>query len=429
MGKWLKSRSPSTPGCGLLTENAHLRNQGGPPPTFARRGRFFFKVSPLFVNVQIPFADARQFVEGETGRLKSPTWPLPDPGNEFVRNCGRIEVRRRGGIAPWSGEGTYCDARRAIRFPDSLGRIRFPAPERDIGLDGVYRRYLSTGLAMSRLDIGLRPLRLRDEPSDRMSADFMNAVLRACTTVPVRVGGEASGGYVPLVTSTSRLARHVLDASTAVAAIDKTEEWWFSAGRPMVLVEYWVDQFPRLPRPRREVSLEESLALRLSHFYMRVGGSDVGVWLLGYGDQTDRDAIRRMRVHLSRLHAEREGLRKILAQIARGRLSVNGTSTAELLGRYLNDTCRAVTRANWYGNAQHPLLEAAYASDALVSEGDRESLLGEVENTRRVIASKVRQVAEPIPPRSLTHITCIGSAEKVIVAGTLEELDMSDKRV
>jgi hypothetical protein len=383
----------------------------------------------LFVNLEIPFADARPFLDGDVGRLKSPTWPLPDPEGEFVRSCGRIEIRRRGGIAPWSGEGDYCDARQAVKFPDSLGSIRFEGAEHGVGLRGVYRRYLSTGLAMSRLDVGIVPERFRYAPVAAKSAEFMRSVLHACMTVPVRTVRTQPPTYAPLIAAAPHIARHILEATTATSALDKIENWWLCAGRPMVLTEYRVDRFPHIPRPRREVAPIDDLALRLSHFYMRIKGHDVGVWLLGYRPGTDPEALRRMRVHLSRLHAEREALRKILTHIARGSLALDGSDAAERLQSYLNEACSSVTRRRWYGNEQLPILDAAYVSDALVSEGDRESLFREVERARRAIASKVRRVADTVPSQNSKLVTNIETAETVIVAPTLEGLNMEDKRV
>ena len=126
------------------------------PPTFDGGGLFVRNGSSMFIVYQSPLVDIRPFLNVETHRLLVPTFPLPQPGHDFLRSTGLVKYRLRGGVDPWPGEGIYCDVRRALRF--ELAPSEWPLinqlKEAGVNISSVFRRYLSDGEAIARIDLG-----------------------------------------------------------------------------------------------------------------------------------------------------------------------------------------------------------------------------------------------------------------------------------
>src|SRR5262249_43979025 len=118
---------------------------------FHREGLF----ASMFVTIQFPFADVRQFFCGVDSSLHSPSWPDPERDRQFVRYFGPVRKRLLGGAGTeWMGDELYfCYARHALRLPNIprhvhlswyRGRRTFPpwGEERAFPPWGVMQRVL-----------------------------------------------------------------------------------------------------------------------------------------------------------------------------------------------------------------------------------------------------------------------------------------------
>src|SRR2546427_780019 len=104
-------------------------------------------------------SDVRRFIGASTGRLPIPRWPLAQSGQEFIRGFGLVRDRRRGGISAFPGEETYCDIRRALRFPTSREQTDLTRWATAETPRCAFRRLIADGRAVVRMELGLTTAR------------------------------------------------------------------------------------------------------------------------------------------------------------------------------------------------------------------------------------------------------------------------------
>jgi hypothetical protein len=238
--------------------------------------------------------------------------------------------------------------------------------------------------------------------------------------LPVRIpaAGEPAARS-SLIESRRALAAYYLRSTTRLSAPPAVREpWWFTPGLPMLLVEYSPWEILSLPRYARPVETLKERAPYLAHCPLERGGSRLSVWFLRLDPlAVDRDTYRRLRLHLFRLHAERECLRHILVHIARGRITTEaGSEACDRLQAYLSDAARLLSREARLGMSQTSLLDAAQDITNLVSEGERASLLTQLQRVRPSVLRKVERLTAASSERSVTfHIV---GGQQTIAVGT-----------
>jgi hypothetical protein len=344
----------------------------------------------VFITVQLPLTDARQFVEAETWRLPRPVWTVARDEGDFIRATGPLRPRNRGGVWPWPGEEVYCDAKRALRFWPPLGQIWVTVGQDLVGFRCAYRRLYADGAAVARMEVGLGVRSLGSGFKDEELVHLVAGVME----IPVLIRQLEATTETRLLQAGQPLARRILRSTTAHAGLSRpatTEDWWVQCGMPLVLLEHRREELESIPSLAQVVQLPEQPAIDLSHFVATLKGIRIGVWLVGCGEEAPGETLRRLRIHLSRLHSEREALRNILRLVAEKRLDIGSrTPAADRLQEYLNDQVLMVRRARRFGFDQEPILEAAYASQGLVDVGIRASLDSELHRARRNYARNVQ---------------------------------------
>jgi hypothetical protein len=344
----------------------------------------------VFVTVQLPLTDARQFVEADTWRLSRPVWTLARDEGDFIRATGPLRPRNRGGVWPWPGEEVYCDAKRALRFWPPLGQMWVTVGQDLVGFKCAYRRLYADGATVARMEVGLGVRSLGSGFKDDDLVHLVAGVMQ----IPVLIRELEATAATRLLQAGQPLARRILRCTTAHAGLSEpatTQDWWVQCGTPLILLEHRREELESIPSLAQVVQLPEQPAIDLSHFVATFKGIRIGVWLIGYAGMAPREALRRLRIHLSRLHSEREALRNILRLVAEKRLDIGSrTHAADRLQEYLNDQVQMVGRPRRFGFEQEPILEAAYASQSLVDEGVRASLDSELHRARRNYARNVQ---------------------------------------
>jgi hypothetical protein len=350
----------------------------------------------MFAVFQLPLTDARPFSSAATGRLNSPHWGIPKTG-EFIRSFGSVAKRRRGGVAEWAGEGVYCDAGRAIRLPSRLRERHFGANGEFTGFRCAFRRFLSDGGAVSRLEIGLAGSLSRGQ---RVTRRNLLLLIESLGQLPVKVPlkDDVISPAQPLLSASRMIAQHYLRASTAALAVNGLAKWWLTPCEPAILVEYRLDEAESLPKFAGTVTTLTDQGLSLTRLVIQHKGDQIGVWLLGVALGADRDVARRLRIHLLRLHAERECLKQMLRHIIDGRLDTTGgkdnpLSPGNRLQQYLSDAESLFTAGTRYGIAQSEILKVAYSYDQFISEGDRATLLTLLKTSRPSVQRTVASYA------------------------------------
>lgn len=337
---------------------------------FGHRAHGYDEVLHIFLVIQFPLADARGFFADGAGRLLRPSWPLAQPHRDFVRSAGCVQTRRRGGVETWAGEDLYSDASAALRFSVSSGDVRSLGRIDGGKLRCSFRRFFSDGI-VARFELGLRVSR----PIGNETIDLQR-LLTQVLELPVRVGtGANQTRQIRLVDAGSSLAHHFLIA-TSKHLPDRAEpraSWHLVSGMPMMLVEH--DQRVLLPRHTRHVPRSSAFETSLSHLKLQLTDRRCNIWFIGQRPDVG-DQLRRLRIHLSRLHAERECLRITISHLRHpNRFDLARDSyTSEAVQEYLRDKVRLVQRSRYLGVDRGGMLAVACDAVESASLGEGASL-------------------------------------------------------
>ena len=357
----------------------------------------------MFVTFQFPLADARRFVCEYTGRLVAPPWPLADPARHFVRSIGPVRNRRRGFTVDWPGEDMMCDAKGAIKF--ALHRGAAPiVPARGSYLNPAFRRYYAGGNprwagAIARLDMGFSVIKSPTGIYDQSMADeiarYENVAL-ACLTLLVNVPGQTNGAR-PLVTTGAALARRILNVTTSTRNPPlHVNNWWITPGCPLILIEDLYDSTQSSPLDalnRAWISASRETDPIAAHYFSTVKhrGFTVPVWIVLHDMEADPVALRNLRIHLWRLHNEREVLKSILTLCIEERIK---PSESYELRDYLARQSDRLRKRRTEGFAQRDLIDYAYQLDNMVNGSDSTKLKSILEAIGPGLTSSVMPVTQ-----------------------------------
>lgn len=368
----------------------------------------------MFIVVQFPFTDVRGFLPFDAGRLQSPTWLYAEDGKEFVRGHGAVRRRVRGGIDQWAGERLYCETARALLF-DRWPRTFRLQTGTWFPLDCAFRRFFTDGQAMGRVEVGVShrtdlPHPAAPEWARPIANDEWPAVCPEVLQLAVRVRmPDGTLARTTLVSAGPLLAKHYLRATTKRPAAKAPEDWWYTAGAPLAIVEYEPGELP-LTRHCRPVRSVEMAAIALS--YQSATKNTIGTWFLENGANADRDILRRLRIHLVRLHAERECFKRVLQLIAKKQLAVADTDPPSPLADYLEDAAIKLRREWRDGLPQGDILRVAYDSATLVSEGERADLLSAITTAKRPLQRRVAAVTSAAVVFNIKSVGGISMTDK-----------------
>jgi len=149
----------------------------------------------------------------------------------------------------------------------------------------------------------------------------------------------------------------------------------------------------------------------------------VPVWVLHRGT-AEQSQLRRLRLCLSRLHAEREVLDLVLKQLKRGRLLVPfDEEAANLLDAYFNEHLRILSRESWGGISQSAVINAFDATLSVVRPAAQADLVQRYQGSRRQVWNKIQEFQERRRATRLISVTRIEEGaikvdKRVTVSGT-----------
>jgi hypothetical protein len=146
------------------------------------------------------------------------------------------------------------------------------------------------------------------------------------------------------------------------------------------------------------VPVAEEHGIALHTYEILRANTNLRVWLLHADGNADQDALRKLRVHLLLMHAERMTLRHILRQLSIGRLvTERDTDEFERLQRYLLRAFHGLSRRRRNGLRQHVIFDMAYQADDLVSDAMRNTIAAQLKearlNVRRVVEQRLASEA------------------------------------
>ena len=387
---------------------------------YYQRGHFLLLIN-MFIFIQFPFSDCRSFVGDETYRLPSPTWPSPESGRDFIRGSGIIKDRFRGGLKSWPGEEVYCDAKKSLRFNPLMDKKPIGKWRSDITLTCSFRRFYFDGMCVARMELGMKVRISKKQP---LFKNDCFKLIGACLSTPVYIPSvHTSSIPYELINCDRSLAKHFLKSTTKTESVSKTipiENWWITPGLPILLIE---DSYPYkisdFPKHTILVKQEPEIKGDLYHSRIERSGKRFNVWFLRYHKgKDDLENVRRIRMHLFRLHAERECMKQILRLIVKKKISPKAFSNASnRLQKYLLDSMRLLNKKARYGISQTNILKTVQRFDEIVNPGERISLLTQIEenlNIRKNVFNNLEKFIVPSEDTNgLFHI--IGNNNQVFV--------------
>ena len=195
----------------------------------------------MFTVLQIPFVDARPFLQEETHRLSSPAWPFARPQVDFVRGFGIVKRRLKGGIDDWHGEECYCHAGRAVRLSQSL--LTIDTKVSSTKLECVFRRLLRGSESIARVEFGFRYKTqrngLRKATEQLEESDFLK-LLHSVLKLRVRIPSLAATEYHDLGEGGNFIAKLYLRSTTRRldGNMPLLKDWWITQGEPLMVAEF-----------------------------------------------------------------------------------------------------------------------------------------------------------------------------------------------
>jgi len=296
------------------------------------------RTGATFLAVQLPMADARLLMVGETGRLPVPHWPDPLVGKEYVRSSGLVRYRTGGPPDGLFQEYHYCDARRLIRFPRAASQ---DLAERNLSVS--FRRLYSSGVPF-RAEVGFS---VSPKLNGLSAADLARSVLGQ------RVSIFPNSKSIQLGDAGAAISRRLLHVTTSQYRGRGRNELplsWLQPGMPLVVIERTV--------PRSIISDSNVATCSLIPF----GSQVLPVWEFEYCWNSDFARMRTIRAAVWRLHSEVEGLRGILREWSREQGNYDYYKPMldpEYLRDYLELQCRVLAKVRRRGVLQGVLVNQA----------------------------------------------------------------------
>ena len=165
--------------------------------------------------------------------------------------------------------------------------------------------------------------------------------------------------------------------------------WWISSGQPNIIIE--CEEGENIIYPPATNTIYDTPAFKLKHFWFEDSKTICGVWSIE-NCGADVDTLRRLRVNISCLHSEFEGVKKILKFARDGdKLDIKRTpEISESLQKYLNSYLKFLSKEKRYGYEQDRIFWHAVHALGFVHEGRMTS----VASMRRQVSQKIDRFIE-----------------------------------
>lgn len=393
----------------------------------------------MLVSFQFPIADARPFKPLAELRLPLPDWPdlITTINPQFVHYFGKAVERSKEPDHAWPDENKYVLARRGLRFDRLETRHAGPSNQR-FRPRCAYRRLLNDGQAVARAEIGIAHNNQLFYPLFGLSIEEVLTIVREISEIPTIVPGlRRETKKRQLLAQGKFLARLYAKSSTNDIGHNQIQsQQLVEAGDPLIIVELgpnetYYDTKDYEINGLFQVKHASVNGAKAMFCRLDTSAGIVSTWILQKGSAST-DQLRKLRICLSRLHAEREVLDTILKQIHRRRLLNPPTEEAvDILDQYFNERIKIVNREKWGGMKQSEILAAFDATIAVIRPASQAQLVSRYEGGRRQIWQKIAKYQEQ---RNATRLVHVLNAEKgaimvekqVNVSGTGNIVNVAD---
>jgi hypothetical protein len=406
----------------------------------------------VFAVVQFPIADARRFAADNPLRLGRPSFPKPRTYSnpEFIKCLGPAVDRVREADPEWADEQFYCRADRALRFVN-LPLQRLGLQSGTVRPSIAFRRLFSDGEAVSRIEIGIRNIRTRgaSEQLVDLNGPECEAIALGLLSLPSQVRGfyEQSNdgvrspvflppGGTELIGQGQRLARLYCHATAWAEKPDDrvVQERFVIDGRPLLIIELENAELQQLPTRSRLVEPAEVGGANLAFQFIQTPYGRIGTWYIVRHRAND-EMLRKLRLCLLRLHAEREILHLIINQYQQGNITyVPRAISGDALESYVDRALTLVQRPVRHQVSQSAILEAFDAAGSVHPPADIEGLAQRYQGMKRQIKQKLLEYEQSraAASRAFAHVDTYAEAiimtgEKASFQGGQTDLQVGDR--
>ncbi|WP_153183245.1 hypothetical protein [Streptomyces sp. E5N91] len=334
----------------------------------------------MFVLFTQPLADVRAFI-ADTYIRPSLTWK--DPQVLKIEGKRPEWIPKVGAIKSNPESVTVCEARRFLRFDAPLQDYAFKTGEQKLmGFQGQHgsRRYWQPQAAGS--------FQVRLEYRRGATISGPEAVRLARSVLQMRVKLRDAGQTTLLANCGPPIAKDLLLATThppgqksqsefgqllgklfkKQPALWMRQDWWVTAGRPMLLLIARRGGFRKLEDAADQVPLGKP-GIRLYYAEANLEGQAISTWMIECERQGESGWVkgspfethdgRQVRLLLQRLHCEIECVQLVLDYLDDGRLNLRlGSDEAANLEGYAKNVRSLLANRRKYGSWQQPIIRA-----------------------------------------------------------------------
>lgn len=353
----------------------------------------------MFIVVQFPIADMRDFIDYDTFKLNAPSLPFISPfRQEFIRCFGPLKNRYNQDGVEYC-ETVYSRANRALRLPE-LGTYKLGRKHDGFIPTCVFRRFFANN-ETCKIEIGFKNIekyKFYESPLDDM--EFLNLLIELMEIPALIPSDNHNSASYKLKDTGEKLSSLYLHATTKypLPQDKQLEKSWIQAGNPMILVEYDINEIVKLPKTMINIASLEEFGIRLSHtiIYSKNNNSKIRVWLIGKKCNSNKDTVRKLRINLLRLNAEQECLKQVLNFIQRKKIVVIPFSDAtDRLQDYINTAIRNISKKERYGIPNNEIIEVSNSYENIINQNERIFLLAQLEKIRNNIYKKLESYIAP----------------------------------
>ncbi len=282
-----------------------------------------------FLTFSFPLADLRPLIAGETfeiptltnGKLLTERLVNEAAPQPFMKFFGKLRARTEAfEDAQFGSENFFFEADRAFLFPplqhvyDATGNFC------TLNLNCLRRLY-ATGWMVNRLevnflfDIGIAQSMAEEVEYDLERSDYLGSIVENLSRLPIRIPRtDLDPELQPLVKIAPGMARRYLEGTTYSAQREQVRSFWVQGGRPLAFLSFKgeASELRFLNGDAHYVDTFADKGIHLFQGVLETYRQEVKVWLAQLDEEYDKEALRRIRVTLIRMHANREAVRLAL---------------------------------------------------------------------------------------------------------------------
>jgi len=376
----------------------------------------------MFLSIQYPITDLRTIL-GNTNKLRTPWWQDPEV-NTTLRYFGAIVKRDHNdkqGVLQWPADDKYCNSRNAIRLKE-LSKGKILVNDTTLPFSCRYRRFFKPGDFICRYEIAFThdadKFIYDNDPVKTSSVvyhDTINTVIKSFLNLKINIpktgkraekdltGKNTKAGKefieLPLCLAGNKIAELYLKGSTKNKLQRTSKNWWVKAGTPLALITCIDKGNLILPTNSELVEKMEEYGIRLYSLEQAVTKNQVfRVWLITLDPlKKSRESIivlRRLKLNLFRINAEKEALRHVLVTISENDFDLKEENARNVLSKYLKESTSKLLRKKRFGINQDKILDSAIRSEELADPGSMKKNLELLKLLKdRYILSNVKKLS------------------------------------